>query len=40
MEKIIPAPLKDHDEMIDRATIAKDGQLTSHFEYLNDYVKG
>jgi hypothetical protein len=40
MEKIIPALLKDHDEMIDRATLARDGELSSHFEYLSDYVKG
>jgi hypothetical protein len=27
-------------EIIDRATMAKDGQLTPHFSYLEDYVKG
>ncbi len=26
--------------IIDRATITKDGKLTKHFEYLQDYVKG
>jgi alanine dehydrogenase len=38
MEKIIPALLKDEDEMIERATIAKEGQLTEHFTYLSDYI--
>jgi hypothetical protein len=40
IERIIPALLKDQDEMIDRATIANKGKLTSHFSYLSDYIQG
>ena len=39
MEKIIPALLKEYDEMIDKATIAKRGQLTQHYTYLSEYIK-
>ena len=40
-EKIIPLFLKsDPDEILERATIAKDGKLTTYFSYLQDYVDG
>lgn len=32
--------LSTHSRMIDEATICKDGELNSHFEYLKDYVVG
>ncbi|HXH19647.1 MAG TPA: NAD(P)-dependent oxidoreductase [Chitinophagales bacterium] len=37
---VIPELLKPRSEMIERATIAKDGALTKKFEYLRDYVEG
>lgn len=33
-----PLLIDDSEGIIERATIAKDGQLTSHFSYLQDYV--
>ncbi len=33
-----PLLIDDHEGIIDRATIAKNGQLTTHFSYLKDYV--
>jgi hypothetical protein len=30
----------DSDKIIERATICKDGDLTSEFEYLRDYLEG
>ncbi len=41
IEKILPCLLGDDPEkVIERATIAQAGKLTSYFEYLEDYVKG
>jgi alanine dehydrogenase len=41
MEKIVPLFLKDDpDDILGRATIAENGQLTEHFSYLQDYVDG
>ena len=37
---IIPELLKEESEMLDRATICKDGRLTSYFDYLADYAYG
>ncbi|MCC6385259.1 MAG: alanine dehydrogenase [Bacteroidia bacterium] len=38
MERVMPSLMNnDKDGIIDRATIASVGQLTSHFEYLKDY---
>lgn len=40
MQWVFPALLKgDKDKVLERATIAKDGQLTPAFEYLRDYVE-
>ncbi len=36
---VIPELLKPHSEMIERATIAKDGNLMARFEYLGDYLE-
>lgn len=33
-----PLLMEDNEGIIDRATIARDGQLTTHFSYLQDYV--
>jgi saccharopine dehydrogenase (NAD+, L-lysine forming) len=38
VEHILPELFKEKSEMIEKATIAKDGQLTKHFQYLEDYV--
>lgn len=35
-----PLLLEDTDQIIDRATIAKDGKLMPNFSYLQDYVNG
>jgi len=35
-----PLLVEDMDGIIERGTIAKDGQLTENFRYLEDYVKG
>ncbi|RFS26874.1 alanine dehydrogenase [Chitinophaga silvatica] len=40
MKYVFEALLEPQNEMIDKATITKDGQLTSYFEYLNDYASG
>ena len=41
MERVMPALLgDDKDGIIRRAIIAENGQLTEHFSYLQDYVKG
>jgi hypothetical protein len=38
IEKVLPSLLvSDHDGIIDRATIAKEGKLSKRFEYLSDY---
>ncbi len=40
-EKVVPAFTNgDKDSILERATIAKDGKLTSHFSYLEDWVNG
>jgi alanine dehydrogenase len=36
---VIPELLKPHSEMIERATIAKNGDLTDRFLYLRDYLE-
>jgi hypothetical protein len=33
-----PLLIEDTEGVIDRATIARDGHLTSHFSYLSDYI--
>jgi saccharopine dehydrogenase (NAD+, L-lysine forming) len=39
IDRVLPMLLgNDQDEVIARATIAERGKLTSHFEYLHDYV--
>ena len=41
LKNILPALLgTDPDNTIDRATIAKNGDLNSHFEYLRNYLEG
>ena len=41
IEKIVPLFLGDDpDDILGRATIAENGQLTEHFSYLQDYVDG
>lgn len=41
IDKILPPLLGDDpDRIIDRATLAKNGSLTSYFHYLSDYVAG
>lgn len=37
---VIPELLKPHSDMIERATIAKEGNLTERFGYLRDYAEG
>ncbi|MEM8528572.1 MAG: NAD(P)-dependent oxidoreductase [Bacteroidota bacterium] len=37
---ILPALLKEKSEIIERATVAENGQLGTHFQYLSDYVAG
>jgi alanine dehydrogenase len=38
MERVIPFLFKeDADQIIERASICKDGKLTSNFEYLSDF---
>lgn len=39
IDKILPhLIIRDSEKVIERATIAKDGKLTQHFRYLEDYV--
>lgn len=39
IDRILPAMLgKDNDRVIERATLTKEGKLTQHFSYLQDYV--
>jgi alanine dehydrogenase len=41
IDKILhPLIIEDKEGVIDRATIARNGQLTEHFQYLKDYVAG
>jgi saccharopine dehydrogenase (NAD+, L-lysine forming) len=37
-QNVLPNLLKDKSEMIDKATICKDGELTEYYEYLRDYI--
>jgi len=39
IERVLPELLDPNSEVIERATIAKDGKLAGHFGYLADYVK-
>jgi saccharopine dehydrogenase (NAD+, L-lysine-forming) len=38
MQEVIPALLSNDSLMIDQATICRNGQLTPHYQYLQDYV--
>lgn len=40
IENIIPELQRDDSKMLERATIARDGDLGNHFEYLRDYLEG
>lgn len=41
IDRVLPLLIgKDQDDVIARATVAADGKLTSHFQYLADYVAG
>jgi saccharopine dehydrogenase (NAD+, L-lysine forming) len=41
IDRVLPILIgDDKDEVIERATITRDGKLTQHFEYLKDYVAG
>jgi len=41
IDRVLPILIgEDKDEVIERATIARNGKLTSHFQYLQDYVAG
>ncbi|MEM6967332.1 MAG: NAD(P)-dependent oxidoreductase [Bacteroidota bacterium] len=40
LRNILPELLNSDSEVIAKATITKDGALTPHFEYLQDYVEG
>ncbi len=39
IEHILPELLKKHSEVIERATIAENGRLGKHFQYLADYAQ-
>ncbi len=38
LEHILPELLKEHSDVIERATVTENGQLGKHFAYLEDYV--
>ena len=40
IEHVLPELQKPHSDMIERATVAMDGRLGSHFSYLQDYAEG
>lgn len=40
IERVLPELLDPKSEVIERATIARDGKLAGHFSYLENYVKG
>ncbi len=40
IDKVLPHLIDDKEGVINRATICKDGDLTSHHEFLRDYVNG
>jgi len=40
IDKVLPHLINDKEDVIKRATICKDGDLTPHHEFLRDYVNG
>ena len=40
IEHALPELTKEKSELLDKATIARSGKLTSYFEYLKGYVEG
>ncbi|MCB0402568.1 MAG: alanine dehydrogenase [Flavobacteriales bacterium] len=40
IDKVLPHLINDHERVIERATICKNGDLTPDYEYLRDYVNG
>lgn len=40
IERVLPELLNPDSEMIERATIARDGKLMGHFGYLEEYARG
>ena len=40
LQIVIPELLKSNSDMIERATIARNGNLTTKYEYLRDYLEG
>jgi hypothetical protein len=41
MEHVIPAIIeKENIDILERATIVKNGKLTDRFDYLKDYIEG
>ena len=40
IDKILPHLINDKEAIIENATICKNGDLTSEYEYLRDYVNG
>ena len=40
IEHVLPELTKEKSELLDKATIARSGKLTSYFEYLKGYVEG
>lgn len=38
VEMVLPELVKQHSEVIERATVAKNGRLGEHFQYLEDFV--
>ncbi|MFK7936513.1 MAG: alanine dehydrogenase, partial [Saprospiraceae bacterium] len=40
IEHILPELLKEDSGVVERATVAANGELGQHFEYLSDYVEG
>ena len=38
--EVLPELMKEKSDFIDRASIAKNGDLTEPYEYLRDYVEG
>jgi NAD/NADP transhydrogenase alpha subunit len=41
MEKVLPSLLgNDPDQIIERASITRDGRLTEKFAYLQDFIDG
>ncbi len=40
IDHVLPELLKEHSEVIERATVAENGRLGKHFEYLESYVRG